>query len=102
MLIWTKSALSPQEIQDRIMDRSSDFQQRMVQYIEAVYKGEFFDGNMANISQQLKEAQHNDPEYVDPTKTMPEPSPERCQEKNVSLVKNALSSTTGGQYSDEL
>jgi hypothetical protein len=82
MLIWIKSALSPQEIRDRIMDRSSDFQQRMVQYIEAVYKGEFFDGNMANISQRVKEAQHNDSEYVDPTKTMPEPPPERCQEKN--------------------
>lgn len=83
-LVWLKNSLSPQEVRDRIMDRSSDFQKKMVEYLEAVYKGEFFNGQFADVSQQVKEAQKNDLEYLDPTKTMPEPPPELCKEKGCS------------------
>jgi hypothetical protein len=80
MVIWLKNALSPQDIRDQIMDRSSDFQQKMVGYIESVYKGEFFNGQAADVNQHVKEAQLNDAEYLDPTKTMPVPPPELCTE----------------------
>jgi hypothetical protein len=62
------------------MDRSSDFQQKMVGYIESVYKGEFFNGQAADANQCTKEAQPNDAEHPDPTKTMPDPHPELCTE----------------------
>ena len=32
MLLWIKGALSPQEIRNKIMDPTSDFQQKMVEY----------------------------------------------------------------------
>jgi len=88
MLIWIKNALSPQEVRDRIMDQSSDFQQRMVQYIESICKGEFMNTCMSDISKQIKEAQKNDLEYLDPTKTMPEPPSPKCQESACTSCEN--------------
>ena len=87
MLVWLKSSLSPQEIRDRIMDRTSDFQKKMVEYLEAVHQGEFFDGQLHDVNQRVKEEQKNDLEYLDPTKTMPEPPPELCQEKECSCCE---------------
>jgi hypothetical protein len=88
MLIWIKNALSPQEVQDQIMDQSSDFQQRMVQYIESVCKGEFINAGMSDTSKWIKESQKNNLEYLDPTKTMPEPPSQRCQESACTLCEN--------------
>ena len=52
----------------------------MVGYIESIYKGEFFNGQAADLNQCMKEAQLNNTEYLDPTKTMPEPPPELCND----------------------
>jgi hypothetical protein len=52
----------------------------MVGYIESIYKSEFFNGQAADVNQRVKEAQLNDAEYLDPTKTMPVPPPELCTE----------------------
>jgi Helitron helicase-like domain at N-terminus len=41
LLLWIKAAFSPQKISDRIMDSSSDFQQKLVEYLESVHIGEF-------------------------------------------------------------
>ena len=81
LLIWLKYSLSPQEIRDRIMDRTSDFQQQMVEYLESVCKGEFFSGPLAEVSQNVSDAKKNDDTYTDPTKTMPESPPEQCKKK---------------------
>jgi hypothetical protein len=54
MVIWLKNALSPQDIRDQIMDQSSAFQQKMVGYIESIYKGEFFNGQAADVNQCMK------------------------------------------------
>jgi hypothetical protein len=89
-LVWLKGSLTPQEVRDRIMDRSSDFQKKMVEYLEAVHKGEFFNGQFADVSQRVKEAQKNDVEYLDPTKTMPEPPPEQCKEKECSSCNKCI------------
>ena len=39
MLLWIKNALTPQEIRDRIMNPTSDFQRAMVEYLESAHKG---------------------------------------------------------------
>jgi hypothetical protein len=82
MLIWLKNSLSPQEIRDKIMDRSSDFQQKMVQYLEAVCKGEFLTGSLGDVSKFVSDAKNNDASYADSTKTMPEPPPIQRKEKH--------------------
>lgn len=81
ILIWLKNSLSPQEIRDKIMDRTSDFQQQMVRYLESVHRGEFFNGRLADVSQSVAESEKNESNYIDPTKTMPEPPPLRCKKK---------------------
>jgi len=81
MLIWIKSALSPGDIRDKIMDCDSDFQRSMVEYLESVHQGEFFDGKLEDIVERVEEYQKN-PKYVPPTKTMPEAPPPLCAERN--------------------
>jgi hypothetical protein len=85
MLLWIKNALSPQDIRDKIMDPESDFQKAMVEYLEAVHKGEFLDGKLEDVVKQIEEYQKN-PEYIPPTKTMPEAPPPQCPEHNACDV----------------
>jgi len=78
LLLWIQQSLSPQDVRNRIMDRTSDFQQSMVDYLEAVHMGQFFDGSLSDVKARVKKSQETDPNYVDPTKTMPDPPPPRC------------------------
>jgi hypothetical protein len=81
MLLWIKGALSPQEIRDKILDPELDFQRSMVEYLESVHQGEFFNGKLEDVIEQIDEYQ-KDPGYVPPTKTMPEAPPPLCAERN--------------------
>jgi len=63
----------------------SDFQKTMVKYLEAVHKGEFLDGKLEDVIDRIEEYQKN-PEYIPPTKTMPEAPPPRCPERNACDV----------------
>ena len=51
MLLWILNSLSPQEIRDRIMDSSSDFQKKIVEYLEIVHVGEFMTGTMDEVKE---------------------------------------------------
>ena len=51
----------------------------MVQYLESVHQGEFFDGNLEDIIEQVVGYEKNS-EYIPPTKTMPEAPPPLCAE----------------------
>jgi hypothetical protein len=79
LLLWIKQSLSPQDVRDRIMDCTSEFQKYMVEYLEAVHMGQFFEGGLADVKTRVKEAQEKVPDYVDPTKTMADPPPPRCR-----------------------
>ena len=81
MLIWIKGALSPQEVRDKILDPESDFQKSMVEYLESVHQGEFFNGKLEDVVERVDGYQKN-PEYVPPTKTMPEAPPPLCADRN--------------------
>ncbi len=94
ILIWLKNSLSPQEICDKIMDRTSDFQQQIVQYLESVHRGEFFNGRLADISQSVAESERNESNYTDPTKTMPEPPPLWCQKSNCNDCIDCIMKST--------
>jgi Helitron helicase-like domain at N-terminus len=94
LLLWIKNSLSPQEIHSKIMDRDSNFQQQMVQYLESVCKGEFFDGNLNDTSQKVAEAKKNDVNYTNPTKTMPEPLPSQCKKKEHENCEDCLAMTS--------
>lgn len=77
MLIWIKNSLTPQEIRDCIKDPNSDFQQRMVEYLESVHVGEFVNGTMVDVSEKVKKKEE-DPSYVNPTMIMSRPAAPPC------------------------
>ena len=52
MLLWIRGALTPHEIQDQIMDPESDFQKKLVEYLESVHMGEFITGNSEDVKKK--------------------------------------------------
>jgi hypothetical protein len=75
MLLLIMNSLSPQEIRDLIMDPNSDFQKKIVEYLEGVHVGEFMTGNMDEVKEQVHENMKAK-ECRDPLQTLPDPSPE--------------------------
>ncbi len=49
MLVWIVNSLSPQEIRNRIMDPTSDFQKRMIEYLESAHMGEYVDSDFDTV-----------------------------------------------------
>ena len=66
MLIWMKGSLNPRELRERIVNRDSDFQERLVQYLESAHKGEFTDMTMGSMT-ELVEKRKDDPNHIPPT-----------------------------------
>ena len=59
------------------MDPESDFQKKMVEYLESVHMGEFITGSLADVKQNLDIAELDD-KYKNPTETLPIPPPLQC------------------------
>ena len=89
MLLWILNSLSPQEIRDRIMDPNSDFQKKIVEYLESVHVGEFMTGTMDEVKEQVQENMKTQ-EYRDPTQTLPDapPEPADCDCNKCESCKN--------------
>lgn len=106
MLIWIKNSLTPQEIRDRIMDPNSDFQQRMVEYLESVHLGEFLNDTMVSVSEQVKKKEEEDPCYVNPTMIMSHPAAPPCSKHGSDHMVDCESCTEHQtwirEYTDEV
>ena len=79
MLLYLKGSLTPQEICDRIMDSTSDFQQKMVEYLESVHIGEFMTGTMEDVKSNVDKEEADNKSYQDPTQTLSDPPPKFCK-----------------------
>lgn len=88
MLLWIKGALTPQEIRDKIMDPFSDFQKKIVEYLEAVHIGEFMTGSMDKVKHQVDIEKNQNKDYKDPTQTLPEAPPTFCDCNNCEKCEN--------------
>ncbi|KAF8218780.1 hypothetical protein L208DRAFT_1128052, partial [Tricholoma matsutake] len=77
LLLWIKGGLTPDEIRDCIIDPSSDFQQKMVKYLESSFQGEFLTRTQAEVLSDVFHASQAEG-YLDPTETLPEPPPLPC------------------------
>ncbi|KAJ7292038.1 hypothetical protein C8J57DRAFT_1044520 [Mycena rebaudengoi] len=94
MLVWITSALSPQEIRDRISAPDSPFQSSLVDYLESIHVGQFLTGTMEQVrakvphfskrSKSIHDILEDDDVsgypvgYSDPTQVLPVPPPEPC------------------------
>ncbi|KDR74575.1 hypothetical protein GALMADRAFT_50877, partial [Galerina marginata CBS 339.88] len=81
MLLWLKNALSPQEIRDKIMDPTSEFQRQIVEYLESVHIGEFLTGSKDEVEDQINIEKSENKKYQDPTQTLPDAPPPLCNDK---------------------
>ncbi|EDQ98868.1 uncharacterized protein LACBIDRAFT_318605 [Laccaria bicolor S238N-H82] len=88
MLLWIKGALTPQEIRDKIMDPFSDFQRKIVEYLEAVHIGEFMTGSMDKVKHEVEIEKNQNTNYKDPTQTLPEAPPPFCDCNNCEKCEN--------------
>jgi len=77
MLLWLKRCLTPQEIRDRILDPNSNFQVKLVQYLESVHVGEFLTGTIDQVKAKVDQESRSDT-YKDPTQTLPDIPPPSC------------------------
>jgi hypothetical protein len=80
MLLYLKGCLTPQQIRDKIMDATSNFQQKIVEYLESVHMGEFMTGSMADVKARVEKETAENKDYQDPTQTLPDPPPKLCKE----------------------
>ncbi|KAF8140760.1 hypothetical protein K438DRAFT_1637028, partial [Mycena galopus ATCC 62051] len=89
MLLWVLNALSPQAIRDKIMSQDSEFQKRLVAYLESAHQGDFLNGTMQEVKARKGFALHPTPTEVDqqntavykvPTLTLPQVPPPICQD----------------------
>jgi hypothetical protein len=70
------------------MDTNSDFQHKIVEYLEGVHVGEFMTGSHEAVQQMVNKEMIDD-EYKDPTQTMPEPPSKSCH-KQSSCMSSCL------------
>lgn len=87
LLLWIENALSPQDIRDRIMDKSSAFRVKLIDYLESVYQGQFSTGSMEEIRAQVPVLNRKNKNpvlvgaeiYNAPTQTLPTMPPPECK-----------------------
>ena len=77
LLLWIQNSLSPQEIRNRIMDPSSDFQKRMIDYLEAAHQGEYKESTESLVREDLNDRESQNG-YVRPSELLPNPPPPFC------------------------
>jgi len=78
MLLWIKGCLSPQEVRDKLMDPSGEFQRQLIEYLESVHVGEFLTGTQTEVLENVSQASKSG-DYMDPTQTLPCPPPKHCK-----------------------
>ncbi len=77
LVMWVKSVLSPQEIRDRLMAGDSEFQRRLIEYLEAAHTGDYFTGSQDQVKEEIFKSSLRE-DYVDPTEVLPTPPPPLC------------------------
>ena len=78
MLIWIKGSLNPQEMRDKIMSSSSEWQKKLIDWLENCHTGDFLTGTHVDVGKKATENAKSD-NYSDPTETMPDPPPPKCK-----------------------
>ncbi|KAJ3764372.1 hypothetical protein EV360DRAFT_31596, partial [Lentinula raphanica] len=76
-LIFSKNNISPLEMKNHLLDPSSDFQKRLISYIESVRVGEFLTGSKEHVKTIVSKLEESD-NYVSPELTLPVSPPASC------------------------
>ncbi|KAJ3753327.1 hypothetical protein EV360DRAFT_53659, partial [Lentinula raphanica] len=82
-LIFSTKNISPLEMKNLLLDSSSDFQRRLISYIESVRIGEFLTGNKDTVKSLVSSIESVD-SYISPDLTLPIPPPLPCSCKSAT------------------
>ncbi len=69
------NSLSPQEIRNRIMDSSSDFQTKMIEYLESAHQAEYVDSDLDTVKPYVLDVEKS---ATRPSELLPDPPPPFC------------------------
>ncbi len=75
LLVWIVNSLSPQEIRNRIMDSTSDFQTKMIEYLERAHQAEYIDSDLDTVKPYVLEVEKT---ATRPSELLPDPPPAFC------------------------
>lgn len=78
MLLWIANSLSPQEIRNRVMNPESDFQQKMIEYLESAHQAEYIESDVEHVAEMVAE-QEDIQGFSEPSETLPVPPPPYCE-----------------------
>ena len=53
LLLWIENSLTPQEMQDKLLDDKSSFNTELIQYLESLYQGEFIDKSLEEVKEDI-------------------------------------------------
>ncbi|KAJ3729845.1 hypothetical protein C8R42DRAFT_570033, partial [Lentinula raphanica] len=84
-LIFSKKNISPLEMKNLLLDPSTDFQKRLIAYIESVRIGEFLTGSKDHVKSVVSNAETS-PNYISPELTLPTPPPLPCECKSITCT----------------
>ena len=90
MLIWIRGTLPPDEMRRRILDPSSDFRTRLVNYLEGTHSGDFMSASLKDVEAEVREASTSE-DYKDPTETLSEPPPPPCSKDGCNACDRCTS-----------
>jgi len=94
-ILWIRGSLSPQNIREQIMNDDSDFQRKLIEYLEGCHIGEFLTGTLEDIQNKIphisekalgihtihinaENTKYDTNKYQDPTLTLPAAPPQAC------------------------
>ena len=90
MLLWIENAPTPQKIREQLLCQDSDFQKRLINYLEDLHTGDFLNANKDVVKDNLDERER-DADYQKPTLTLPVTPPgcscELCEQGGACTIK---------------
>ena len=78
MLLWIKGNLNPEDMRAKILDGDSVWRTKVIDWLERCHVGEFICGTHADVLERNDKLK-KEPNYKDPTMTLPVPPPEPCE-----------------------
>ncbi|EJD37256.1 hypothetical protein AURDEDRAFT_40660, partial [Auricularia subglabra TFB-10046 SS5] len=75
LLLWLKANLSPEEIRKRLLDPASDFQSKMIAYLDSCHQGHLMSSTINETILKVNALQSSDSIYAPPMNELPKPIP---------------------------
>lgn len=60
LLLWLISALTPQQIRDRLLDADNSFQKSLIEYLESLHQGSYISRDPIEIQANLEASENSD------------------------------------------